>query len=932
MQNRSRAIALLTVAGLAAAAQAQGQVIITEFYAATNQAPGENERVQEFVELTNIGDEPVDISGWYLTDDGTTDTIDPGTILMPGQSFVMYGTQNATPNPISVTGDRVTPEVFAAQWANAGVVFSGFLTPFESLSNSPNLVSNEILTIFDADNNVVDIVNYDDVLPWPTDVPDGSSMVLLPEFIDPANLALLGLSSAAEANDNGFAWRRADLIVNGVRKTDGTVNTREVYYDTAALAATGEIVVVPGTDPNAKLITPTNNVASPGFFDFVADFNDCNNNGIDDDIEIFLGALLDLDQNGIPDSCEGNDCNGNGINDTFEIFQDPANVDRDFDGVPDSCQITAAGGVNGVGGPLDLNGNGIMDATEVGNIIISEIMFDPAGPENEGEWIEIYNAGSTPVDLTGWGILKTDPGTGPFGLEMFTDPISSDEAVVLQPGGVAVLINDYNTPNPSTLAGADTTDPVAEFRLGWGLDESVPVIAVGNWGFLANNASFPGNEVPTLYAPANPAANQPNGVTPPFVIVDSVDYDADLTPFPLDRGLEWPGNNGNWSYELRADSLNNVANNRGSNWRGAIAGLNGAFRTNGLSIIHTSIRTTGSPGFVQTGTEAQDGSGEVIITEIYNAPNSASIDTGYVDINNGPVFAQPQNEWVEIYNTTSAAIDLSGWYLEDEDGSTERFPAGTTLQPGEAAVIFGMDRTVTVDGVAQPFEYPSRQAAQQAFFDAWGCGYQVIAVRGWGFDRDFFGFDSNSLGQLSNSPHRANEILQLRKADGSLVDLLNWEDFGGAGDSNLWPNDATGLPTAPNFSIFLGGSSLNAIDNNNGRNWFPTIVNSGVPAEARFNTPTDFFTVDTSVVTTLMESSAGIVPGGTPIDLGNCPDFPCSPADLAAPFGSLTFADISAFLTAFSTQDPAADLAAPAGAFTFADISAFLGAFSDGCP
>ncbi len=58
----------------------------------------------------------------------------------------------------------------------------------------------------------------------------------------------------------------------------------------------------------------------------------------------------------------------------------------------------------------------------------------------------------------------------------------------------------------------------------------------------------------------------------------------------------------------------------------------------------------------------------------------------------------------------------------------------------------------------------------------------------------------------------------------------------------------------------------------------------------------------------------------------------CSPADLAAPFASLTFADITAFLTAFSTQDPIADLAEPIGQFTFADITAFLAAFSAGCP
>ncbi len=58
----------------------------------------------------------------------------------------------------------------------------------------------------------------------------------------------------------------------------------------------------------------------------------------------------------------------------------------------------------------------------------------------------------------------------------------------------------------------------------------------------------------------------------------------------------------------------------------------------------------------------------------------------------------------------------------------------------------------------------------------------------------------------------------------------------------------------------------------------------------------------------------------------------CNVADLAEPFDQLTFADISSFLGAFTTSDPAADLAAPIGQFTFADISAFLAAFAAGCP
>jgi hypothetical protein len=56
------------------------------------------------------------------------------------------------------------------------------------------------------------------------------------------------------------------------------------------------------------------------------------------------------------------------------------------------------------------------------------------------------------------------------------------------------------------------------------------------------------------------------------------------------------------------------------------------------------------------------------------------------------------------------------------------------------------------------------------------------------------------------------------------------------------------------------------------------------------------------------------------------------PADLAAPFGVLNFFDVSAFLSAYGSQAPAADFAAPFGVWNFFDVSAFLGAYNAGCP
>ena len=61
----------------------------------------------------------------------------------------------------------------------------------------------------------------------------------------------------------------------------------------------------------------------------------------------------------------------------------------------------------------------------------------------------------------------------------------------------------------------------------------------------------------------------------------------------------------------------------------------------------------------------------------------------------------------------------------------------------------------------------------------------------------------------------------------------------------------------------------------------------------------------------------------------NCDTVSCTP-DLTGD-GVLDFFDVSAFLSAYSAQDPAADFTAD-GQYDFFDVSAFLSAFSAGCP
>jgi 6-phosphogluconolactonase (cycloisomerase 2 family) len=74
-----------------------------------------------------------------------------------------------------------------------------------------------------------------------------------------------------------------------------------------------------------------------------------------------------------------------------------------------------------------------------------------------------------------------------------------------------------------------------------------------------------------------------------------------------------------------------------------------------------------------------------------------------------------------------------------------------------------------------------------------------------------------------------------------------------------------------------------------------------------------------------------VTQGISPNDVVAWPGAGC-PADLAEPFGTLNFFDLSAYLDLYNAGDPAADLADPAGELNFFDLSAYLGLYNAGCP
>lgn len=99
------------------------------------------------------------------------------------------------------------------------------------------------------------------------------------------------------------------------------------------------------------------------------------------------------------------------------------------------------------------------------------------------------------------------------------------------------------------------------------------------------------------------------------------------------------------------------------------------------------------------------------------------------------------------------------------------------------------------------------------------------------------------------------------------------------------------------------------------------------PSSSNWDVGVGFISNDRSVSTVAIDNNTGsnwlvrLIPNATPC-----------PADLAEPFGSLNFFDISAYIGLYNAGDPAADLAEPTGTLNFFDISAYIGLYNAGCP
>jgi hypothetical protein len=206
------------------------------------------------------------------------------------------------------------------------------------------------------------------ILPGPTPRPDrgynvvnrlclgGGSYVFAHELGH--NFGCLHDRAQQPCHDAGYEYSKGYVNGAGTLSTIMAPGSAEVsiqHFSNPDVLLDGEPTGVPIGDPEAAHNAATIALTAP----LVAAFrtNDCNGNGLCDDVEIGQGSP-DCNGNGIPDECE-DDCDG--------------------DGIPDACAIAA--------GATDVNGNGVPDACEPSVLYVHP---DATGTGSGTSWADAF--------------------------------------------------------------------------------------------------------------------------------------------------------------------------------------------------------------------------------------------------------------------------------------------------------------------------------------------------------------------------------------------------------------------------------------------------------------------------------------------------------------------------------------------------------------
>jgi hypothetical protein len=212
-------------------------VIITEFLADPSPAIGLPEA--EFLELYNRSSDPIDVSGWTITD-GTTTCILPSFILLPDEFLILT--------------------TAAGKGSYEGFGNSIALSPFASLNNS-----GDVIVVKNSTGLIIDSLQYD--LSWYREAEKSEGGWTM-EIIDPQNIcAAAGNWNVSESSAGGTPGKQNSVFANNPDNTGPKLVSVTVVSSLLLLVEFSEKLERTPPSPDIFLIQPELEVGGVGFYD-----------------------------------------------------------------------------------------------------------------------------------------------------------------------------------------------------------------------------------------------------------------------------------------------------------------------------------------------------------------------------------------------------------------------------------------------------------------------------------------------------------------------------------------------------------------------------------------------------------------------------------------------------------------------------------------
>ena len=433
------------------------------------------------------------------------------------------------------------------------------------------------------------------------------------------SLSLGILTMSAELNDLGSSWCTSPTPFGA-----GDLGSPGMYNDFCPECGNGWVESGEACDDGNTL--PGDGCEPDCSYDYVAE---CGNGILDPNEECDDGsANSDL----LPDACR-NGCVlpwcGDQVIDSNEECDGETLCD------PDTCLVPTSGGAL------------------PGDLVITEMMIAPVGEDIAGEWVEVYNASSTAIDLDLW-TLQTNTGG--------QHVIFPAEPLVIEPGGFRVLGSnadattnggvavDYqyegifleDDSGSLTLVDVLVVDTVSwDSSAGFEVLEGIPLNLGSGWLDASLNddgAHWCPSEVPGGTPGAvNPACSWcGDGITEGVEECDMGPSNSDQQPDACRTSCLFPG-----CGDLVVDS--------GESCDGIVG------CSSGCAVLTTQP-------------------GDLVITEVMVTPGYAADAVG---------------EWLEVLNVSSEEVDLAQFTIHDDGGESWSMESGAPalLSPGEIHVF-----------------------------------------------------------------------------------------------------------------------------------------------------------------------------------------------------------------------------------------------------